>query len=326
MMFDLGYRSTQYRSKREGYMGTSLQQMFAMFPDEDACFRHVFDTRYGQSWPCPRCRKAGSWYRIRNLRRMQHPCGYGISPLGNSIFHKSQIPLQLWFYTMLHFANSAEGVNSTFLQRHLGIASKAAFRLTTRIRIHLASLEAGRRLGGAGKSVQVKIIKVKHVRRKDKSNYPAKLIILADSDSVSGAVVDVSRRHILSNIINDIVIGGSALFTCCPYTHKVSSEFGLRRPLLKYIADYNISEDAKKDGITGFVTYFTRPFRYFYRSVDQENLWLYFAEALFRYNRRARSDCIFGEMIGSFPRLDSAAGIGVMRRFSRLASNEDIWS
>jgi transposase len=62
-------------------------------------------------------------------------CGNQISPLANTIFHKSETPLKKWFYAMYMFSASRNGVSGKELERTLGVTYKTAWRMCMQIRL-----------------------------------------------------------------------------------------------------------------------------------------------------------------------------------------------
>ncbi|WP_338243164.1 IS1595 family transposase [Aurantiacibacter hainanensis] len=300
-LFDLGYPASEYKSHRPSYRGTSLQTFHARFPDEEACIAHVFKVRYGLSPTCPKCGRAGRWYRIAGTKRFQHPCGQGIWPLTGTLFERSNIPLQLWFYALLHFANSTYGVPSTFLGRHIGLSTKAAFRMVDRIRTHMAALDFERRVGSAGNPVEVRIEYLAGIRT---AGYPvrgsAKAVILGDAHSVQATLIGRARRHVLSQIIRDKCTPGVIPVTSCAYTHSVLGEFGTRTPGAGFVRD-PIKTGAGTNPIRSFLIYLKRPMHETYRRVDYANLWKYLKEFEFSFNRRTRSHEIFDDLVARFP-------------------------
>ena len=253
---------------------------------------------------------------------MQHPCGYGIHPLANTIFQNSTIPLHLWFYALLHFANSAEGVDTPFLSRHLGLSYKASFSLVRRIRLHLASLEGQRLVGGEGKCVSVLAVRLHGIRQSGRNQFPAKLVLLYDGHSVTGMVVTQARRHVLNAVIKMCTIPGSRYITSCAETYRIGTEFGSRSPIMNYSMEFCEDNRSGVAGDRAFYEYLCRPIRDHHRRIDQGNLWLYFSEYLFRFNRRWHSDRIFSDMVGEFRTLDFEAKMAVQERFYHLSNGE----
>ena len=302
-LFDLGYEPSEYRSERSSYRGTSIQAFHARFPDDEACLAHVFRTRFGANPACTRCSKPGLWYRIAGTKRFQHPCGQGIWPLTGTIFEHSKIPLQLWFYAMLHFANSASGVPTNFLGRHLGVSHKAAYRMADRIRLHMAALDLEACVGKRGKPVEIRIEYLVGMRTR---GYPvrgsAKAVLVADHHTVQTTLIGRARRHVLRKIIADKFARGAVPVTTCSYTHALLTEFGTRRSSAALV-DKFVDPSTGTNPIHSFLNYAKRPMHDVYRRVDYTNLWKYLKELEFSFNRRWRSHEIFSDLVGAFPEL-----------------------
>lgn len=61
-------------------------------------------------------------------------CRFQISPTAGTIFHKSKVPLTLWFHTMMVFSNAKSGISAKVIQRDLEVTYKCAWRMLTLIR------------------------------------------------------------------------------------------------------------------------------------------------------------------------------------------------
>lgn len=305
-LFDLGYPATEYHSTRPGYRGTSLQAFYRRFPDADACLSHIFEARFHGSLSCPKCGRTSRWHHIQGTRRFQHSCGQSISPMASTVFNRSNVSLHLWFYAMLHFANSSYGVPTTFLGRHLGISHKAAFRMADRIRLQMAALDEKERVGEPGQSVEIRIEYLVGVRT---TRYPvrgsARAVLLGDGKSVQATLIGRPRRHILRKILAEKAAIGAIPLTTCKYTHRVLSEFGAREAEIPLVNEF-------RDPLTGvnpiksFLNYLRGPMQNTYRRVDYANLWKYLKECEFGFNRRWRSQDKFSDLVGRFPNLSSA--------------------
>ena len=303
MPFDLGYPPARSRLARPGYDGTSVQDAARHFSSEEACFDHVVQTRYGDSIACLRCGRTGRWYRRKGAKYIQHPCGAVISPLAGTLFHGTKLPLRLWFYAMLHFANSQEGVNGAFLGRHLGISYVAAFRLAQRIRLHLAELERLCPVAGPRENVEVRLETLHRVRSGTASPNVAHVMFVARGGKVDCEIVSACRRHIALAAIAKVVPQHGDLFTTCYRTANLLSAYGARRARAAYFPCYYQDRPDEVDVIKGFLSYFLWPFYIHHKHVSRTHLSIYLKEFQFRYNRRHRSAQTYWDMIGAFPTL-----------------------
>jgi predicted RNA-binding Zn-ribbon protein involved in translation (DUF1610 family) len=114
----------------------TLAQFTEEFPDEAACLDRVFQLRYSLFNICPECGARTKFYRVR--RRKTYACafcGYQLSPLAGTIFHKSSTALYKWFYAMFLFCDSPDDLTAKELQRQLGVTYKCAWLFAKHIRL-----------------------------------------------------------------------------------------------------------------------------------------------------------------------------------------------
>ena len=61
-------------------------------------------------------------------------CRHQISPLANTIFHKSATPLKTWFEAIFEMSTTRTGYSAKALQRSTGVTYKTAWRMFKQIR------------------------------------------------------------------------------------------------------------------------------------------------------------------------------------------------
>lgn len=306
--FDLGYPPSQHQSTRPGYDGTSLQCFFDAFPNDDACLDHLFRHRFGHAAQCPRCGGFGGWRRHFIQKHFFHSCGGILSPMHGVIFSRSKIPLQLWFYAMLHFGNSPEGIPAPFLARQLGVSEPTAFRMSKRIRLHMALIDREHLLGGHGEVVSIRLAKVLRIvnTRKNVQN-SAMILLLSDARRVNSTVLVRPTQKSMNNIISAKILPDSTLITECFWTFRILKNYSSGKTNVGFFPDYFSKENGNNNQNHGFLQYFNLSFSDQFRGVNLENAWLYLKEYEFRYNRRNQSPNPFEDMIASFPEFDQEA-------------------
>jgi transposase len=130
-------------------MSVTVREFFKQFPDDETCLRHLFDIRFGQSYECPKCKRATNWYRIQAERAYSCQfCGHHVHPTVGTLFENSRTPLQLWFYAIYLFTTSRHGVSAMELMRQLGVTYKCAWRMGQEIRKHMAEVDGENKLSG----------------------------------------------------------------------------------------------------------------------------------------------------------------------------------
>lgn len=300
--FDLGFSPSRFRSKRPGCDGTSIQDLFAAFPDDQACLDHVFMQRFGPDPKCPRCGGTGRWRRHATKKHYFHPCGGILSPMSGVVFSRSRIGLQLWFYAMLYFCNSPEGIAAPFLARQLGISGPTAFRMSQRIRLHMAMLDQDYQLGGVGKVVNIRIFKILRIIN-DRRNLQnsAMALLLSDGLRVNSTVIVRPRQKNVMQVISNKVDQASDLITDCYWTFRVLKNYSSGRTTVQFLPEYFHTHPASENLLHGFMQYFNLSFADQFRGVSLENAWLYLKEYEFRYNRRSHSRDTLQDLISRFP-------------------------
>lgn len=92
------------------------------FRSESACRNYLARLRWREGFRCPRCGSRQSWLTARGLYHCGG-CQADTSPLAGTIFHRTHIPLRLWFRAMWWITNQKSGVSALGLQRLLGLGS-----------------------------------------------------------------------------------------------------------------------------------------------------------------------------------------------------------
>jgi transposase-like protein len=115
----------------------TIDTLHQQFPDDNACLDFIFAKQYSGLSACPKCGVVNPrYYRVRNRKCYAcNDCGYQLSPLANTIFHKSDTPLKKWFYAIYLFGVGKNGVSAKEIERHLGVTYKTAWRMAKQIRL-----------------------------------------------------------------------------------------------------------------------------------------------------------------------------------------------
>lgn len=117
-------------------MRYTIKQFNDRYPDDGACLDYIFKQRYDSALVCKKCGISNpKYYRVRERKVYEcKDCGYQISPLAGTIFHKSSTSLRDWFYVLYLFSVAKNGVSAKEVERHLGCTYKTAWRMCKQIR------------------------------------------------------------------------------------------------------------------------------------------------------------------------------------------------
>ena len=78
--------------------------------------------RWANGFRCLRCKNTKAWMRARGQHQCSG-CGLEASVTAGTIFHRSKVPLRLWFRAIWWLTNQKTGINALSLQRLLGLGS-----------------------------------------------------------------------------------------------------------------------------------------------------------------------------------------------------------
>ena len=129
------------RASADGVRGRcSLDDLDALFPDDEACLERLWRTRFapdGELARCPHCQETRRFRRSSGKARRHAwsctSCGHYLYPTASTIFHKSSTSLRLWFYAIYLIKATNFGITAKQLERELGVTYKTAWRMQSLI-------------------------------------------------------------------------------------------------------------------------------------------------------------------------------------------------
>lgn len=117
----------------------SLPKFLKLFPNDDAVLADVFGRVYGKLETCPGCEGKARFNRIRGRKcYCCQWCGHQLHPLAKTPMRATKLPLTHWYYAMVLFGNSKNGVSAKELSRQLDVTYKTAFRMCRVLRSVMA--------------------------------------------------------------------------------------------------------------------------------------------------------------------------------------------
>src|SRR5579863_802699 len=117
----------------------TYNRFLELFPDNDACLEYLKAKFFADGSECPKCGKRTKFHRItgRSAYSCQY-CGHHVYPTAGTIFHKSTVSLQLWFFAIYLMSSTRCGISAKHLEREIGVTYKTAHRMFKQIRTLLA--------------------------------------------------------------------------------------------------------------------------------------------------------------------------------------------
>jgi len=111
----------------------SLQELERRFATEAACLAYLAALRWPTGFVCPACGGTQAW---RTTRERWHcrACGTQTSVTAGTLFHRTRLPLPVWFRAIWHVTSQKYGANALGLQRVLGLSYETAWQWLHKLR------------------------------------------------------------------------------------------------------------------------------------------------------------------------------------------------
>lgn len=268
----------------------TIDNLHQQFPDDNTCLDYIFQQRFGDMVACPKCGVSEpKYYRVRSKKVYEcKDCGNQISPLANTIFHKSETPLKKWFYAMYMFSVSRNGVSGKELERTLGVTYKTAWRMCKQIRLMMQ--QSDQPLTGV---VEIDETYIGGTRRKvhQKSQWDNKTAVIGmvEKKKGEGKITAITTKHANATValpfIRAMARQGTEIQTDeSRIYHRVKREYAHR--FINHSKEEYSVNGISTNTIEGFWSQMKRSIDGTYHCVSPKYLQLYVNEFVFRYNVR----------------------------------------
>ncbi len=279
----------------------TYSRFLQLFPDNDACLEYLRGRFFADGSECPGCGKASKYFRIKS--RAAYSCMYcrhQVYPTAGTIFHKSTVSLQLWFYAIYLMSSTRCGISAKQLEREIGVTYKTAHRMFKQIRTLMTDqgplsgkVEVDESAGG-GKTRRGQR-GTGHLRK----SYRPTMVAMVERGGRIKATVAPNRGSVaLGHLVRTHVLPSAMLFTdeWGGYT-RVGREYKVHRRV-NHLANVYVDGDTHTQTVEGFWGLFKNGVRGVYHAVSTTYLQNYLDEFSFRYNRRDGRDPIFWAILG----------------------------
>jgi transposase-like protein len=117
----------------------TYSRFLELYPDNDACLEYLKDKFFPDGSECPDCGRVTKFHRIKSRAAYScQYCRYQAYPTAGTIFHKSTVSLQLWFFAIYLMSSTRCGLSAKQLEREIGVTYKTAHRMFKQIRTLLS--------------------------------------------------------------------------------------------------------------------------------------------------------------------------------------------
>ncbi|HEX5003046.1 MAG TPA: IS1595 family transposase [Bacteroidia bacterium] len=278
----------------------TIEEFRKAYPSDAACLDKVFKMRYGSVTECPKCNRETQFRRISTRRCYQcRLCYAQFYPTAGTIFEKSRVSLQDWFYIIYLFASTRNGVSSKEIERILGVTYKCAFRMGHQIRKLLETVPAEKLTGVVemdetyigGKQINV-------TGRTLGQKKPVFGMVERLGNVRAYHVPDVKKSTIMPIVHEQVDKKASVNTDDYPlYTNLPKEGFKLHSAINHTLKRYRDGATSTNT-IEGYFGQLKRMINGTHIHVSDKYLQAYIVESCFRYNHRSYPTEMFNLMIG----------------------------
>lgn len=110
-----------------------LEDIYSQFPSKEDCIRHIEDLRWGDNPICPYCNST-HYTELQGKNRYHcNTCNISYSVTVNTLFHKTKIDLQKWFYAIYLILDN-KIISSRELAKEINTTKDTAWRILKEIK------------------------------------------------------------------------------------------------------------------------------------------------------------------------------------------------
>jgi transposase len=268
------------------------------YSNNDVCFDVLVKVKFPNGIFCKSCDKITKFYKVKNRPLYECSCGFQISPLKDTLFENSHIPLSIWFFAIFNMTSTRCGFSAAQFQRQTNINYKTAWRLLHVIRKAMES-DNSYLLKGI---VEVDETYVGWRRNLWRDNGP-------DAEVVMGMVERDGKarfRHIPTN--SKMVLIGQIQKNISNDAHVMTDQLMAYKSLPKLGYKHDSVIHSRKEYVRGIVYTQTIESRWgtlkrslsgTYRKTSKKWLQNYLNEFEWRYNHRKEPEKMFDILLNS---------------------------
>jgi transposase len=292
----------------------TYSQFIERFPDNAACLEYLKERFFADGTECPKCGKASKFHRIKSRSAYSCQfCGNHVYPTAGTIFHKTTVSLQLWFYAIYLMSSTRCGISAKQLEREIGVTYKTAHRMFKQIRTLLAEEDDGPLEGDVevdeswyGGKPRAADTRAKRGRIL-KTHRPTILAMVERGGRVLPLVIPDGGTRSIRMAVKQHVLPSSMLFTDEWDAYKtISKEYrGHRR--IKHEAKIYAIGVTHTQTVEGFFGLFKNGVRGVYHAISTDYLQAYLDEYAFRYNRRQSKEPMFWAILNRVQKASPAS-------------------
>ncbi len=217
----------------------TLIELERRFSTELECRRYLFALRWPKGFVCPKCGGGVAWEMGRGLW-LCRACRHQASVTAGTIFHRSHLPLTLWFRLIWQVTSQKNGTSAMHIERVMGLNYKTAWLVLHKLR--RAMVRPGREKLRGRVEVDETYVGGEEPGRGGRGAVTKALVAIAAEEDGAGigrirlARIPDATKPVLHQFVMQTIEPGTDLHTdghkgyggleTCGYSHRVSKLLG----------------------------------------------------------------------------------------------------
>ena len=269
----------------------SVVEFQQWFPNEEACVKYLYKSRWPNGFVCPTCGDTEAYYVTTRRVFKCKANGHHTYLTAGTVMHGSHTPLLAWFWAAYLVTTVTPGISAIQLERQLGITYETAFNMLHKLRSAMYNPERTK-INGTVEVDETYIGGPTTGGKRGRGTEKAIVIVAVEErNSHAGRV---RLRHIedvgsstLLNFIEDTIEKRSTI---------VTDEFPSYKGIGKYGYKHEIDEDLRLAHLV--ISNLKTWIRGIFHGVSDKHLQAYLNEFTFRFNRRRTPMAAFQTILG----------------------------
>lgn len=267
---------------------SSVQDLYAAIPDEQAAIDHFTAVRWKNGEYCPLCGHDKIYHFEDKRSHKCAQCRKRFSIKVGTIFEGTKLPLRTWMLAVWYISSHKKGIASTQLAKDLDVTQKTAWFMMHRLRHAARTRSFNRRLKGDIEADETFVGGKDGNRVTRKRGEKAKSVVIGLLER--GGELRAYKVERAWDVIREVpkhIEAGSRLLTdeYGPY-RKAAKKAGLVHETVTHSRDEYVRGDVHSNGIEGYWSQLKRQIFGIHHWVSRKHLDRYVGESVWRYNRR----------------------------------------
>jgi transposase-like protein len=268
------------------------------FPDEEACFRYIIESRWPDGFVCEKCGFNEAYGRMGKWTLQCKRCDKIHSATAGTVMHRTRQPLCTWLWAAYLVTTDKRGISAVRLREQLEIKYyETAFNMLHKLRAAMVNPDREPLRGtvevdetyiggaGRGRSGMALVVGAVEIRNGKPARVRFRKITAASSAQVMKFVTDNVERG--SEVITDGSRAYERLYDR-GYVHRIQSTRMLGDEPDDVLPHFHIAVSNLKRWLLGT----------HHGAVSAKHLQAYLNEFAFRYNRRRNLWAAFQTLLG----------------------------